>query len=674
MRQYLIVVLFSLIALSLSAQTDSVSYEAAPIEIITKHKGNEVMIRWAYTNPNDWLTHRGLSFDLYRRTLGEEGNHELVKENIAVASKKKLEQLFNDFGESVGYAAVYDAYYSEWETSEKGTSYGPFDKKDELESKYLILHYACDIDFEAALAAGLGYRDTALDPSKNYIYRLVPTEPVFTPKHRSAIKDDNSRPLVISEWAENEEQVTIAWSRIKYEGDYSGYFIEKSLDGKSYAQVNELPYVHVLTEDVNDLANILWQENVENYKPAYYRIKGIDAFGELSEPSNAVKLMGRDRTPTTLPFINKTKLNDEQTHVDIEWEYLEDKPADLDYYILQKSFGQSAHSYRDVAKINSEKTSYSDQDVSVAQAVYYKLCAVDTAQNYSCTDPVYTIIDDKIAPAAPKNLRGAVDTSGVVTLNWDLGTEPDLLGYYVQVSNGRERVFVPLTDKPLAADFWYDTIPLDVLTEEIYYRIVAVDLRYNTSDFSEIIQLQKPDIVPPTPSVFKGYKVNDKGVVLNYSLSKSRDVVQYILVKEGPLGKSDIDLKFRSNTYIDEDTSPNKKYKYSIITIDDAGLETNSPQSLIVHTKDNKQGHELALTSEVKGESVVLSWSDPVSEVDYVKIYKGENAQTMTSYKTIKSGSTFKTKSVSLSGEELRARIYYKDGAKSAFSNVVQVL
>jgi len=85
MRQYLIVVLFSLIALSLSAQTDSVSYEAAPIEIITKHKGNEVMIRWAYTNPNDWLTHRGLSFDLYRRTLGEEGNHELVKENIAVA-------------------------------------------------------------------------------------------------------------------------------------------------------------------------------------------------------------------------------------------------------------------------------------------------------------------------------------------------------------------------------------------------------------------------------------------------------------------------------------------------------------------------------------------------------------------------------------------------------------
>jgi len=101
---------------------------------------------------------------------------------------------------------------------------------------------------------------------------------------------------------------------------------------------------------------------------------------------------------------------------------------------------------------------------------------VDTAQNYSCTDPAYTIIDDKVAPVAPQSLAGSIDTNGVVTLTWDLGQEADLLGYYVQVSNGRERVFTPVTDQPLHADYWHDTIPLDVLTEEIYYRIVAVDL------------------------------------------------------------------------------------------------------------------------------------------------------------------------------------------------------
>ena len=224
----------------------------------------------------------------------------------------------------------------------------------------------------------------------------------------------------------------------------------------------------MLTEDVNELPNILWQENVENYEPAYYRIRGLDAFGELSKPSNAVKLMGRDRTPVALPYINKTRLNDEQNQVDISWEYLEEKPADLDHYVLRKSYGSSGKSYKDVAKINAGDTSYADKEVTVAQAVYYKLCAVDTARNYSCTDPVYTIIDDKIAPASPQNLRGEVDTSGVVTLKWDLGNEPDLLGYYVQVSNGQNRVFVPLTEKPLAANYWHDTIPLDVLLSLIH--------------------------------------------------------------------------------------------------------------------------------------------------------------------------------------------------------------
>jgi len=663
------------IAISLSAQKDSTTYVPAPIEIIGKHKGSEILLRWAYSSPNEWLQYRAVRFDLYRRAIGLEDDFQLVKEDVGVVSEAELEQRFTQAEESVGMAAVYDAYYGDWQTSEKGAGYGAFDKKDELESKYLILHYACDLDFSAAEAAGLGYRDTNVATDQDYMYRLQPKGGEFSGKHRSVTKEEDRVPIVLSEWAENEGQVTIAWSRLRYEDDYTGYYIEKSTDGTSYQRVNDLPYVHVETEDVNDLPNIIWQEAVANYQPAYYRVRGIDAFAELSKPSNSVRLMGRDRTPAALPFINKTKLNDDQTEVDIEWEYLEEVPADLDHYVLRKSYGASAKSYKDVAKIDGDRTSYADKEVSVSQAVYYKLCAVDTAQNYSCTDPVYTIIDDKIAPAAPQSLAGSVDTNGVVTLTWDLGKEPDLLGYYVQVSNGRERVFVPVTDKPLQADHWHDTIPLDVLTEEIYYRVVAVDLRYNTSEFSEVVQLLKPDIVPPTPSVFDGYKVTDDGVQLSYLLSRSRDVVAYTLIREGADGQQEVQLSAGTNFYFDDSVAANEKYRYTIVTIDDAGHETPSPQELLVHTKDAKQQHDVELTYQKVGDKAQLTWTGLESaEVDYVKIYRGSTAAELRTYKSVKNADSYETNISALEGQTLRVRIHYKDGAKSAFSNVVQVL
>ena len=662
------------IAISLTAQQDSSSYVPAPIEMIGKHNGSEVLLRWAYSNPNDWLQYRNVRFDLYRRTIGQSDDFQLVEGNLGVVSETELQQQFIQAGESVGIAAVYDAYYGEWQTSKKGADFGPFDKKDELESKYLILHYACDTDFAAAETAGLGYRDVDVTADKDYMYRLQPTSGEFSGKHRSVTKQEAAAPLVISEWAENEGQVTIAWSRMRYEDQYSGYYIEKSIDGSSYERVNNLPYVHVETEDVNDLPNIVWQKAVSNYQPAYYRVRGIDAFAEVSQPSNSVRLMGRDRTPAALPYVKKTKLNDTQTQVDIEWEYLDGTPADLDYYVLQKSYGPNDKSYRDIAKIAGGETSYADTEVSVAQAVYYKLCAVDTAQNYSCTDPAYTIIDDKVAPVAPQSLAGSIDTNGVVTLTWDLGQEADLLGYYVQVSNGRERVFTPVTDQPLHADYWHDTIPLDVLTEEIYYRIVAVDLRYNASEFSEIIQLMKPDIVPPTPSVFDGYKVTEKGVQLSYALSRSRDVVEYRLLRVGEDGEQSQVLSAGTDSYFDDGVADNQTYRYSIVTVDDAGLETLSPQQLLVKTKDSKQQHEVNLTYENLGDKAKLSWTALEAEVDFVKIYTGASAADLRTFKSIQPAAEYEASLPAVEGQSFRVRIYYKDGAKSAFSNVVQVL
>lgn len=654
------------------AQADS-TYMAAPIQFISKHKGHEIMLRWGYNTPNDWLQNRYVSFDLYRRELGKDSEYELIKENIKVLAEEELGKLY-EAENSTGVAAVADAYYGDW-VSMNNAQFGILDRKDELESKFLMLHYACDIYFEAAEYAGLGFRDTNVNPNQNYIYKLAPRANEFMPKHESAIIEDLLTPVKIDQWAENEGSISIGWSRMRYEKLYTGYRIEKSSDNQNWEILNELPYVHAETEDVDDMDHILWQEDVDNYQPAYYRVRGIDAFGEWSEPSESIRLMGKDRTPTTLPSITKTRLNEDQTHVEIEWETTEGLAEDLDYYVLQKSIGNSASTFHNIAQLDKNQLSYRDDEVNISTTVYYKLCAVDTAKNYSCTDPSYAIIADKIAPAKPSNLTGTIDTNGVVTLKWKLGDEPDLMGYNVQYSNGRERVFVAKNDKPIKADHWRDTIPLDVLTEEIYYQVSAVDLRYNVSQSSEIIQLKKPDIVPPTPSIFTGYSVEDEYINIEYALSQSKDVLNCTLIRKDENGKTtEYQLPLNTRFYKDKDILPGKRYRYSILTIDDADHKVWSPQSLNIKSKTNRHKEDLVLNYSINGDQAQLSWNELQGEVDYIKIYKGQDAKSIRRFRSIQNGNNYSVKLNDISKQWIRVRYFYKDGSRSAISNAIQIL
>lgn len=665
-----LIVMISLFCVFTSyAQQDTLLYERAPIEIITKHEGNSVFLRWAYITPDEWLEYRNVRFDLFRRSISGNEDFTQIASDIGVADQAILENRFSE-NEDASIAAVYNAYYGDWDTMSE--DYGVFDKKDELESKFLMLNYAIDINFEAAQLAGLGYEDDQVNADEDYMYRLVPRDEILSPRHKSAIVREETIPLNIDITSEEEGYISFGWIRALYETKYTGYYIEKSSDNRTFTRLNKLPYIHVETDRVGELSHILWSENVENYNPAYYRVIGIDAFGQLSEPSESVQLMGRDKTPPTPPMIRRSKLNDSQTHVDIEWEHNQDLDNDLDKLVLQKAIDINGP-YFDVEELDKKSTSYQDQETSIIQAVYYRVCAVDTAQNSSCTRPSYTIIDDKIPPVAPVQVTGNIDTSGVVTLTWEPNMERDLLGYYIHMANGENRVFVNLSDEPYRKHTWHDTIRLDVLTEEIYYRVVAVDLRYNYSPYSETVTLHKPDIVPPFPSIFDGYKVLDDSIRLDLALSQSKDVERILLIRETAGNKTEIDLNLDTRVYFDQEIEPNKDYTYSLLTIDDAGNATPSPASLKLRSKLAKIDDELRLKYDINGDEVQVSWELDANNYDHIKLYKGSSEDQVISYKSFKKEEAVSFPLSLVKDQYLQARIVYADGRKSRMSNAIHV-
>ena len=108
---------------------------------------------------------------------------------------------------------------------------------------------------------------------------------------------------------------------------------------------------------------------------------------------------------------------------------------------------------------------------------------------------------DSIPPAPPVGLSAKADTSGMVLLTWLPNDELDLFGYRVFRANSLHEEFSQITAESVYANCFTDTISLKTLTKKVYYKILAVDQRQNWSAFSEVLEVGRPDVVPPAPLV-----------------------------------------------------------------------------------------------------------------------------------------------------------------------------
>src|SRR5690606_23446119 len=129
---------------------------------------------------------------------------------------------------------------------------------------------------------------------------------------------------------------------------------------------------------------------------------------------------------------------------------------------------------------------------------------VDTAGNASYSTIIRGYLRDTVAPNPPTGLEGTIDSNGIVRLSWNPNSEADLDGYYVYFSNQEDHFFANLTGFPLKSPAYLDTITLKSFTEEIFYRVTAIDHLGHISKFSETLLLHKPDTLAPFPPSLVG--------------------------------------------------------------------------------------------------------------------------------------------------------------------------
>ena len=217
-------------------------------------------------------------------------------------------------------------------------------------------------------------------------------------------------------------------------------------------------------------------------------------------------------------------------------------------------------------------------------------------------------------PAVPVGLTGAIDTNGVVRLRWRKNPERNILGYRVLRANALDHEFTQRTNQVWRDTVFTDTVEVNTLTRFVYYKIAAVNNRYNHSATTAPLSLRRPDRVPPEAPVFSEVRASDSSVVLKWAPSTSEDVQTHNLYRRTagqqrwtPLAS----LPRNAETYEDKAVQQNVMYEYQIEAQDSTGLRAMALLPVQARPYDagvRQAPSALRASYDAAAKRVLLSW------------------------------------------------------------------
>ena len=662
-------------------QADSIPSEDLVIKAIY-HQGN-ILLRWAPTQPAAWSEGNHHGYILERKLIDLEGPSlsnsfkNLTPQPLKPQSQEAFRHEIQKFSNNSYVLVAGECIYGQGASSE-GLEKGWVDASDQLHNRFSLCLFSAEMNFKAAEFSGLGFRDEGVTPNKRYLYKLSPQKrngklgkPVFI---LIDSKEKTAFAPTLNPAVEAENQVILSWNRKRHEKHFSAYWIEKSDDGENWYRLNQAPYVHAMGKDERVQTSLItYRDSVSNYKPAWYRIVGINSFGIESPDSSPVLAMGRDKTPPPPISQVSTKVLEDGS-IQIDWE-ADQMPGDLAGFMIKRAFDFSGPSEVITSTLLSAGTSrYTDPSPNFVGINYYQVVSVDTAGNQRDSKPVVGFVEDHEPPSKPQKPIAVVDSLGHVVLSWETHPAPDVKGYKIFFANHRNEHFALLSQALIKTTQFHDTLSLNSLSESVYYRLVAVDRRGNTSLFSDWTLVKRPDIHPPARALFRAYEATDRSITLNWIPSSSRDAVSQIIERKS-VGKSwEAVEEFSSelSTWTDEKLDAFQGYSYRIVTVDDDGLKSYS-QPLRVKTQRSKGTPELTIRPRSEKKLFQLSWEASNPYVGKWILYRAIDEKPLQRVATLDGNAESYQDSNVQSGVSYRyaLRAVYSDGAKSSLGDSV---
>ncbi len=628
-------------AFSLFSQT-----EKAAVKVLSRHQGNQILLRWATTTPSAWLKSIKYGYSLERYTISRNGVRLTTTEKISLGKNLILPDPLSNW-ESLATANDYAAILAQAMYGESFTVEGVnnqdglmqiINKAREVEQRFAFGLFAADMNFEAAVKAGLGFVDSNVKANEDYFYKVIPNTPKEILEIESGgvfvkgVSKKEVLPKPIDLYSVGQDKsILLSWEYELFKNLYVAYFVERSEDGSNFQRLNKEPLVNMNDRPDSKVKKMIYIDSIaQNNKKYQYRVIGVSSFGEESAPSETTAASGFKKLEA-VPHIKTHKLTADGG-AEIVWEFKKEAENEITSFELN-----SGPTIKGPFKILQKGIPVNKRNVNVkklAPSNYFSISAIgkNNQKTTSLTAFVQTI--DSIPPIPPVGLQASIDTTGVVNIAWAKNLENDLLGYRVFRANIEKEEYSQLTISPISIENFTDHVQLKSLNAKVFYKLVAVDKRYNMSDFSEVLVVKKPDIVPPASPVFSKYFIEDGKVTLNWIPSNSEDVATHKLFRKSLNdNESDWELIFNAiseETYTDTSLKSNQRYRYAIFAEDESGLLSEPATPITLTAKGSKEIPKLikraAGIADRVNNKIDLSWAlaDQVAELS---IYKAKNEE-----------------------------------------------
>jgi hypothetical protein len=612
------------------------------LRLLARPMPDSVMLRWAPTSYQLWLSGNLHGYMVSRTRILKDGK--FIENPVPeLMTDKPLKPAPLDRWEKVSekddYAGVAaQAIYGEdFEVDAGGSQQGIMEiinRASEQESKYGFALLAADISPEVARLSGLWLTDSNVKSGEKYLYKVWPVKQPGdgvpdTAYYYTGTDEYLALPSPANVMVKpGDKSVTLTWEKALQDGIFTGFWIERSLkENGDFKRLNESLQVNTTPEGYDEVRFHYYVDSLpDNRHDYFYRIVGVSPFGEEGPASLVVKVKGEKKIKYA-PRIVETSSSPEG--VKLTWEMKESDNV-VGFRIFR------SEKFQDNYKVLADSLptiQHAFLDKTPLPAGYYRLQAFNDDGDGPLGTPRMVQVIDSIPPPIPTGLKAEVDSLGHVFLEWKNNTDPDIFGYRVFRANALHEEFSQLTGSTVLTNNYSDTINIKTLTKKIYYKILAVDKRQNWSGFSEVLEVKRPDIVPPATPLITSVNNGEDGIELKWNNSPSTDVLWQVVYrnKEGSRQRVVFDtLTAEKAAYKDSLVTPETLYRYLVLAVDSAGNESKPGKAVggRIPSSKLKAVRDLEVVFDKKENAAKLKWTYQREDVVFL-IYKKRNDSTV---------------------------------------------
>lgn len=610
------------------------------IQLIARVQKDKILLRWAVNDPIAWKKLNRYGYLIERITVTRDKKTLANPEKIVLAKTLKPEPMeaWEKIIETNDEAAIVaQALYGEdFAVTGADNLESIINLSEETQQRFTFALYTADKDFKIAKKAGLGLEDTTVKPNEKYIYRVSSNVPETEMKILYSgvfvgLKDYEPLPKPMDFTANFTDKSTmLSWNFKILSHAYGSYYIERSLDKKNFKRITDKPYTSLSQENANN-NRIFYIDSIANNTSYSYRIQGISSFGELGPYSDVVTGKGKSILQY-VPHLTVKEFKDDTT-VNLIWEFPEEGNDEISGFELNRS-DEDYGKYTTVVK-NIPAKSRNVVYNKLSSSNYFTLTAIGKNGSNRTSFPMLVQPVDSIPPSKPIGLKGTIDSLGVVKLTWTANIEKDMLGYRIYKANNPDEEYSQLTISPSEPNTFEDKVVIKTLNSKVYYKIIAVDYRYNMSVFSDPLILKKPDLIAPASPAFTKYEIKEGSVFLEWANSSSDDVAVHQLYRREN-DQQDwtliLETKNKEEKFQDKNASEGSTYSYAIYAKDESNLVSNPSPAVNLFVP------KYSLMPPIKGffaqvnkttNTIDLSWEYSNNDVDSFEIYKASDKDTL---------------------------------------------